>query len=54
MSSIYEEVGGNKYTSGAERQHMERDAKGKRWEDYDTIVCLDGTRIDMVRLLQEQ
>lgn len=54
MSRIHEEAGGNKYTSGLERQQMERDNKGKRWEDYDTIVCLDGTRIDMNKLIQDQ
>lgn len=32
----------------------ERDANGKRWEDYDTIVCPDGQVIDMVKLLDEQ
>lgn len=32
----------------------ERDANGKRWEDYDTIVCPDGQVIDMNKLLDEQ
>lgn len=32
----------------------ERDANGKMWEDYDTIVCPDGQVIDMVKLLDEQ
>lgn len=32
----------------------ERDSNGKRWEDYDTIVCPDGQIIDMVKLLDEQ
>ena len=27
---------------------------GKRWEDYDTIKCLDGQVIDMVKLLNDQ
>ena len=54
MRKIFEETGGQKYVSGAERQSMERDSKGKRWEDYDTIVCLDGTHINMAKLLQEQ
>ena len=30
------------------------DSKGKRWEDYDTILCPDGTIIDMQALLEEQ
>lgn len=30
------------------------DGKGKRWEDYDTIVCPDGQVVDMVKLLDEQ
>ena len=33
---------------------MGRDGSGKRWEDYDTIVCPDGQVIDMVKLLDEQ
>lgn len=32
----------------------DRDANGKRWEDYDTIVCPDGQIIDMCKLLDEQ
>ena len=32
----------------------ERDKNGKKWEDYDTIVCPDGQVIDMVKLLEEQ
>lgn len=30
------------------------DANGKRWEDYDTILCPDGQVIDMVKLLDDQ
>lgn len=30
------------------------DANGKKWEDYDTIVCPDGQVIDMNKLLDEQ
>ena len=30
------------------------DSNGRRWEDYDTIVCPDGQIIDMVKLLDEQ
>ena len=30
------------------------DQNGKRWEDYDTIVCPDGTVIDMQKLLDDQ
>lgn len=30
------------------------DANGKRWEDYDTIVCPDGQIIDMQKLLEDQ
>lgn len=33
---------------------MGSDGKGKRWEDYDTIVCPDGQVIDMNKLLDEQ
>ena len=29
-------------------------AEGKRWEDYDTIVCPDGQVIDMQKLLDDQ
>ncbi|MDE7346050.1 MAG: hypothetical protein K2N48_04815 [Muribaculaceae bacterium] len=32
----------------------DEDQNGKRWEDYETIVCPDGTVIDMVNLLEEQ
>lgn len=31
-----------------------RDSQGKKWEDYDTIVCPDGEVIDMANLLQDQ
>lgn len=30
------------------------DSNGKRWEDYDTIVCPDGQIIDMAKLIDEQ
>ena len=30
------------------------DSNGKRWEDYDEIVCPDGSVIDMKKLLEEQ
>lgn len=30
------------------------DSNGKRWEEYDTIVCPDGQIIDMQNLLDEQ
>jgi predicted metal-dependent peptidase len=33
---------------------MGTDGKGKRWEDYDTIVCPDGQVIDMNKLLDDQ
>lgn len=33
---------------------MGTDGKGKRWEDYDTIVCPNGQVIDMVKLLDDQ
>jgi predicted metal-dependent peptidase len=33
---------------------MGTDSKGKRWEDYDTIVCPDGQVIDMNKLLDDQ
>ena len=32
----------------------ERDKNGKKWEDYDTIVCPDGEIIDMQKLLDDQ
>ena len=32
----------------------DEDSNGKRWEDYETIVCPDGQVIDMVDLLEEQ
>lgn len=31
-----------------------RDSKGKRWDEYDTIVCPDGEVIDMQKLIEEQ
>lgn len=31
-----------------------RDSQGKKWEDYDTIVCPDGQIIDMQALLADQ
>lgn len=33
---------------------MGKDDNGKRWEDYDTIVCPDGQVIDMNQLLDDQ
>ena len=33
---------------------VETDSNGKKWEDYDTIVCPDGQIIDMVQLLDDQ
>lgn len=30
------------------------DSNGKRWEDYDTILCPDGEIIDMQKLLDDQ
>ena len=33
---------------------MGKDSNGKRWEDYDTIVCPDGQVIDMNKLLDDQ
>ena len=32
----------------------DEDKNGKRWEDYETILCPDGTVIDMVKLIDEQ
>lgn len=32
----------------------DKDKNGKKWEDYDTIVCPDGQVIDMAKLLDEQ
>lgn len=34
-------------------QGWDEDANGKRWEDYETILCPDGYRIDMVNLVEE-
>lgn len=33
---------------------FDTNSQGKKWEDYDTIVCPDGQVIDMVKLLDEQ
>lgn len=33
---------------------FDTDSQGKKWEDYDTIVCPNGQVIDMVKLLDEQ
>lgn len=33
---------------------MGKDGSGKRWEEYDTIKCPDGTIVDMIKLLDEQ
>ena len=33
---------------------MDTDGKGKRWEDYDKIVCPNGQVIDMEKLLDDQ
>lgn len=30
------------------------DSNGKKWEDYDTIVCPDGQEIDMQKLIDDQ
>lgn len=32
----------------------DEDKNGKKWEDYETIVCPDGTVIDMVQLIDDQ
>lgn len=37
-----------------ETSGLDTDKNGKRWEDYDTIVCPDGQVIDMNKLLDEQ
>ena len=37
-----------------ESKGWDTDANGKRWEDYQTIVCPDGQVIDMDKLLDEQ
>lgn len=37
-----------------ESKFGETDSSGKKWEDYDTIVCPNGQIIDMVKLLDEQ
>lgn len=33
---------------------ISRSAEGKKWEDYDTIECTDGTIIDMQKLINDQ
>jgi len=35
-------------------EKFDRDSKGKKWEDYDTIVCPNGEVIDMQKLIEEQ
>lgn len=35
-------------------ESLDRDSNGKRWEDYETIKCMDGTVINMAQLIQEQ
>lgn len=37
-----------------EASGWDTDKNGKKWEDYDTIVCPDGQVIDMQKLLEEQ
>lgn len=36
------------------KEGWDTDRNGKKWEDYDTITCPDGTVIDMRELLEEQ
>lgn len=33
---------------------ISRSAEGKKWEEYDTIECMDGTIIDMQKLINDQ
>lgn len=40
--------------SSADARAMGSDQNGKRWEDYDTIKCADGSIIDMAKLVNEQ
>lgn len=49
MNTIIKEAGPNGDVSW-----MGTDGKGKRWEDYDTIVCPNGQIIDMNKLLDDQ
>lgn len=49
MKEIINEAGPN-----GDVQWMGTDGKGKRWEDYDTIVCPNGQVIDMNKLLDDQ
>ena len=45
----------NQITTKQVLEHgWDEDKNGKRWEDYETILCPDGTVIDMVNLLEEQ
>lgn len=37
-----------------EAKGWDEDSNGKKWEDYDTILCPDGQVIDMQKLLDEQ
>lgn len=30
------------------------DSNGKKWEDYDTIICPDGYKLDMAKLMDDQ
>lgn len=49
FNTIIQEAGPNGDVSW-----MGTDGSGKRWEDYDTIVCPDGQVIDMNKLLDDQ
>ena len=49
MKTIIYEAGPNGDVSW-----MGKDKNGKKWEDYDTIVCPNGQVIDMNKLLNEQ
>lgn len=49
ITKIIKEAGPNGNVSW-----MGTDGKGKRWEDYDTIVCPNGQVIDMNKLLDDQ
>lgn len=44
----------NIYEAGPNLSSYGLDANGKKWEDYDTILCPNGQVIDMVKLLDDQ
>lgn len=50
---IMQEINGN-IVEAINLSGWDEDSQGKRWEDYDTILCPNGQIIDMVKLLKDQ